>query len=243
MVPILRREDRAQVVYPQQVARNSSEQSSQYTTAQHCQRLPPAARIAACSTHATDALAQKGSQQSSKWHTQSGAHQQASNSTVTNFEVEQANPIIGGVQVGKTILWCTHHICHAVSTDHETIIALLILRLDVVTMFVTIHVFQTPAEAGATGNLEEGSTDLRHRHPLAAAQTFVIPVPQQENDLWLRFCKVYASCLQMWQGFIKFSCSSISQETNVAKLVVEKKVAGIIQKPIPLAMLIRINIE
>ena len=52
---------------------------------------------------------------------------------VTNFEVEQANPIIGGVQVGKTILWCTHHICHAVSTDHETIIALLILRLDVVT--------------------------------------------------------------------------------------------------------------
>ena len=52
---------------------------------------------------------------------------------VTNFEVEQANPIIGGVQVGKTILWCTHHICHAVSTDHETIIALLILRLDVIT--------------------------------------------------------------------------------------------------------------
>ena len=30
---------------------------------------------------------------------------------------------------------------------------------------------------------------------------------------------------------------------DVAKLVVEKKVAGIIQKPIPLAMLIRINIE
>lgn len=40
-----------------------------------------------------------------------------------------------------------------------------------------------PAEAGTTGNLQEGSTDLRHRHPLAAAQTFVIPVPQQENDL------------------------------------------------------------
>lgn len=40
-----------------------------------------------------------------------------------------------------------------------------------------------PAEAGATWNLHESLMYLWHSHPLGAAQPFVVPVAEEENDL------------------------------------------------------------
>ena len=42
-----------------------------------------------------------------------------------------------------------------------------------------------PAEAGATWNLHESLMYLWHSHPLGAAQPFVVPMAEEENDLAL----------------------------------------------------------
>lgn len=53
---------------------------------------------------------------------------------VTNFKVEKTNAITGSIEVYKSILRCAHGISHAMPTNHEAIIIVLIFSLNIVAL-------------------------------------------------------------------------------------------------------------
>ena len=62
---------------------------------------------------------------------------------VTNFKVEKTNAITGSIEVYKSILRCAHGISHAMPTNHEAIIIVLIFSLNIVALDICSSSQQT----------------------------------------------------------------------------------------------------